>query len=53
VTSFFAPKLKIALKGRRFNDATMIKAELQITFAQFKTVEAQKGLNVGVITGLV
>jgi hypothetical protein len=39
VTSFFAPKLKTALKGRRFNDATMIKAKLQIMFAQFKTVD--------------
>ena len=39
VTSFFAPKLKMALKGRRFNDATMIKAKLQITLIHFKTVD--------------
>jgi len=32
----------MALKGRRFNDATMIKATLQITFAQFNTVDSTK-----------
>jgi len=32
----------MALKGRRFNDATMIKAKLQITFAHFKTVDFTK-----------
>jgi hypothetical protein len=43
----------MALKGRRFNDATMIKAKLQITFIHFKTVDFTKSLNVDVITGLV
>jgi hypothetical protein len=32
----------MALKGRRFSDATMIKAELKIMFAQFKTVDFTK-----------
>jgi hypothetical protein len=45
---FLFPKLKIALKGRRFNAVTMIQTEFQGALAEFQTFEF--ALNGGVIT---
>jgi hypothetical protein len=32
------PKLKVALRGRKFNDIAMIQTNAQDTFAKFQTV---------------
>jgi hypothetical protein len=44
-------KLKVALKGGRVNDITMIQAEAWYLFAKFKIVPFSKCLNFGGIAG--
>jgi hypothetical protein len=40
--SFLFLKLKMALKGRRFNDVTMIQVKLMDPFARFQTFNTRK-----------
>jgi histone-lysine N-methyltransferase SETMAR len=40
--SFLSPKLKMALKGMRFNDFTMIQEKSRDALAQFQTADFRK-----------
>jgi hypothetical protein len=49
---FLFPKLKMALKGRRFNYITRFNVKLQNALAEFQTMHFPNSSNVGTNTGL-
>jgi hypothetical protein len=49
---FLFPKLKMALKGKRFNDITMIQAKSQAALVEFQKLTSGNVSECGTITGL-